>query len=120
MAESGNLQCFPAQETMDLMRDAPLAEQARAQEGDIHADQACETDLKEEGKIVRQIVTLQVDDAESEGKDENAHWDCRRPHADRKHEQAHNDQRPDEHTSDYQSLMRISYAGCCLKKKKKK
>src|SRR3546814_12923809 len=44
MAESGNLQCFPAQETMDLMRDAPLAEQARAQEGDIPADQACETD----------------------------------------------------------------------------
>src|SRR3546814_12803427 len=77
---------------MDLMRDAPLAEQARAQEGDIHADQACETDLKEEGKIVRHIVTLQVDVAESEGKDENAHWVCRRPHADRKHEQAHDDQ----------------------------
>src|SRR3546814_10205521 len=70
MAESGNLQCFPAQETMDLMRDAPLAEQARAQEGDIHADQACETDLKEEGKIVRHIVTLQVDVAESEGKED--------------------------------------------------
>src|SRR3546814_13808442 len=59
MAESGNLQCFPAQETMDLLRDAPLAEQARAQEGDIHADQACETDLKEEGTIVRHIVHLQ-------------------------------------------------------------
>src|SRR3546814_13930983 len=68
------------------------SEQARAQEGDIHADQACETDLKEEGKIVRHIVTLQVDVAESEGKDENAHWVCRRPHADRKHEQAHDDQ----------------------------
>src|SRR3546814_15529447 len=64
---------------------------SRAQEGDIHADQACETDLKEEGKIVRHIVTLQVDVAESEGKDENAHWVCRRPHADRKHEQAHDD-----------------------------
>src|SRR3546814_10077578 len=106
---------------MDLMRDAPLAEQARAQEGDIHADQACETDLKEEGKIVRHIVTLQVDVAESEGKDENAHWVCRRPHADRKHEQAHDDQgcrkivRSEEHTSELKSLMRTSYDVYCLK-----
>src|SRR3546814_13483886 len=65
MAESGNLQCFPAQETMDLMRDAPLAEQARAQECDLHDEQAYDTDLEEEGKNVRHIVTSQVDVSES-------------------------------------------------------
>src|SRR3546814_8765554 len=36
----------------------------------------------------------------------------------RKHSQAQDDDRSEEHTSELQSLMRISYAVFCLKKKK--
>src|SRR3546814_13830413 len=36
----------------------------------------------------------------------------------RRHQQPHHHQRSEEHTSELQSLMRISYAVFCLKKKK--
>src|SRR3546814_4591351 len=54
------------------------------------------------------------DDAQRERPGEAAHARKSRD------EQTHDDDRSEEHTSELQSLMRISYAVFCLKKKKKK
>src|SRR3546814_3069593 len=72
----------------------------------------CEESCRGSGRLENKTRFQRSSEQKKESKDAREHWSgrCR--------EQSARSDRSEEHTSELQSLMRISYAVFCLKKKK--